>query len=216
MGQGGLDAGKFMKIQRSANRGIYPAIILLSLVLAGWGDSWEQIKKGAVNILSIEAEFTQTKKMEILARPLVSKGKLYFQAPGSLRWEYASPVWSVLLMHGKSIQRYVRRGDAIVQDPSAHLQSMRIVVQEIALWMKGDFDANPAFRAELKAGRTIVLTPKEKAMAGIISKIELKLSQTPGVISSVTIYESEKSRTVIAFERVKLNGKIPESLFRKM
>jgi hypothetical protein len=119
-------------------------------------------------------------------------------------------------MHDGSIRRYVRRGDAVVEDSAARLQSMRVVIQEIALWMKGDFDANPAFRAELRAGRTIVLTPKEKAMADIIARIELKLSDTPGVIRSVTIYESEKSSTVIAFSGVTLNKKIPDDVFRKM
>jgi outer membrane lipoprotein-sorting protein len=194
----------------------YPALVLLSLALAGWGDSWDAIKKGATNITSVRAEFVQTKRMEILAKPLVSKGKLFYQAPASLRWEYASPVWSVLLMHDGTVRRYVRRGDAVVEDSAARLQSMRVVIQEIALWMKGDFDANPAFRAELGAGRTIILTPKEKAMADIIRKIELKLSDTPGVIRSVTIYESEKSSTLISFTGVKLNEKLPDTIFRKM
>jgi outer membrane lipoprotein-sorting protein len=207
---------RYMKINRLIDSGIYPAIILLSLTLVGWGDSWEQIKKGASNISSVRAEFTQTKRMEILSKPLVSKGKLYFQAPGSLRWEYSSPVWSVLLMHDRSIRRYVKRGDAVVEDSAARLQSMKVVIQEIALWMKGDFDANPAFRAKLRPGRTVILEPKEKAMADIIMKIELKLSDTPGVIRSVTIYESEKSYTVLAFSKVALNDKIPETAFRKM
>ncbi len=205
-----------MKIIKSINRGVCPAIILLSLALLAWGDSWDAIRKGAADISSIEASFTQTKQMEILSKPLVSKGKLYYQAPGSLRWEYSTPMWSVLLMHGSSISRYVKRGDAVVQDSAARLQSMRVVVQEIALWMQGDFDSNPAFRAELKAGRTILLTPKEKGMADIIAKIELKLSDRPGVIRTVTIYESEKSRTVLAFGNVKMNTKIPETVFRKM
>jgi outer membrane lipoprotein-sorting protein len=205
-----------MIIQKLFKLGTYPAIILLSLSFVAWGDSWDAIKMGASNITSVRAEFVQTKRMEILSKPLASKGKLFYQAPGSLRWEYSSPVWSVLLMHDGSIRRYVRRGDTVVEDSAARLQSMRVVIQEIALWMKGNFDANPAFRAELRAGRTIVLTPKEKAMADIIARIELKLSDTPGVIRSVTIYESEKSSTVIAFSGVTLNKKIPDEVFRKM
>lgn len=205
-----------MNYYRSFKLAKFSAIFLISLACIAWGDSWDAIKKGAGNISSVEASFTQTKQMEILAKPLVSKGKLYYQAPGSLRWEYSTPVWSVLLMHGSSISRYVKRGDTVVQDSAARIQSMRVVIQEIALWMKGDFDANPAFRAELKAGRTILLTPKEKGMSEIITKIELKLSDRPGMIRSVTIYESEKSRTVLSFNDVKLNTKIPETLFRKM
>jgi outer membrane lipoprotein-sorting protein len=91
---------------------------------------------------------------------------------------------------------------------------MQIVLQEITMWMKGNFDANPAFKPELKAGRIIVLTPKEKSMADIIQRIELKLSKEPGVIQSVMIYESKKSYTVIDFGRVKMNAKLPDSLFK--
>lgn len=188
--------------------------ILLCLSFTGWGDSWDQIKTTATSISSVQAEFTQKKHMEILAKPLVARGKLYFKVPRSLRWEYLTPVNSILLMHGGSVTRYVRKGGSVTRDSSAQLQSMQIVLQEITLWMKGDFDANPSFRPELRPGRIIVLTPKEKSMADIIQRIELKLSSEPGVIRSVTIYESKKSYTVIDFTRVTMNTPLPESLFR--
>ena len=194
----------------------YIAIISMSLLLLSWGDSWDQIRKTAKDITSVEAEFVQKKHMAILAKPLVSRGKLYFQVPRSLRWEYTSPVNSILLMHGGTVTRYVKKGDSVTKDSSARLQSMQIVLQEITMWMKGNFDANPGFRPELRPGRVIVLTPKEKSMGEIIQRIELKLSTRPGVIQSVRIYESEKSYTVIDFIHVKMNTKLPDSLFRAL
>ena len=190
--------------------------ILLTASLIAWGDSWEEIKKTAKDINSVEAEFVQKKHMEILSKPLVSKGKLYFQVPKSLRWEYASPVHSILLMHGGTVTRYIKKEGTVTKDSSARLQSMQIVLQEIIMWMKGNFDANPGFIPRLKAGRIIVLTPKEKSMADIIQRIELKLSREPGVIQSVIIYESKKSYTVIDFGRVTMNAKLPDSLFREL
>lgn len=190
--------------------------ILLSASLLAWGDSWEQIKKTAKDINSVQAEFIQKKHMEILSRPLVSKGKLYFQAPQSLRWEYTSPVHSILLMHGGTVTRYIKKDGAVTKDSSARLQSMQIVLQEIIMWMKGNFDANPGFTPQLKPGRIIVLIPKEKSMEEIIQRIELKLSKEPGVIQSVMIYESKKSYTVIDFGHVVLNTKLPDSLFRDL
>jgi outer membrane lipoprotein-sorting protein len=194
----------------------YAALFFLCALFLAWGDSWEQIKKTAKDISSVEAEFVQKKHMEILSRPLVSKGKLFFQVPQSLRWEYISPVHSILLMHGGTVTRYIKKGGAVTKDSSARLQSMQIVLQEITMWMKGNFDANPGFKPELKAGRIIVLTPKEKSMADIIQRIELKLSKEPGVIQSVIIYESKKSYTVIDFGRVTMNAKLPDSLFREL
>ncbi len=192
------------------------AVIGISLSLLSWGDSWDQIRKTAKDITSVEAEFVQKKHMAILAKPLVSKGKLCFQVPRSLRWEYLSPVNSVLLMHGGTVTRYVKKDGVVTRDSSARLQSMQIVLQEITMWMKGNFDANPAFRPELRPGRIIMLTPKEKSMADIIQRIELKLSDRPGVIQSVRIYENEKSFTVIDFIKVRMNEKIPESLFKSL
>lgn len=210
------DSGVIMRRYFIANVFLRLSILLLCLALAGWGDSWDQIKKTAKDITSVQAEFTQKKHMEILAKPLIARGKLYFQAPRSLRWEYLSPVNSVLLMHGGSVTRYVRKGGSVIRDSSAQLQSMQIVMQEITMWMKGSFDANPSFRPELKPGRIIVLTPKNRSMADIIQRIELKLSAQPGVIRTVTIYESRKSYTVIDFSRVTMNAALPDSLFRKL
>ena len=193
-----------------------PIILVLSLLLVSWGDTWDQIRKTARDITSVEAEFVQKKHMAILAKPLVSKGKLYFHVPRSLRWEYSTPVNSILLMHEGTVTRYIKKGDSVTKDSSARLQSMQIVLQEITMWMKGNFDANPGFRPELMPGRIIMLTPREKSMSEIIQRIELRLSSRPGVIQSVRIYESEKSYTVIEFANVKMNGNIPDSLFRAM
>jgi outer membrane lipoprotein carrier protein len=192
------------------------AVLLVSLSFLSWGDSWDQIRKTAKDITSVESEFIQKKHMAILTKPLVSRGRLYFQIPRSLRWEYVSPVNSILLMHDGTVTRYIKKGDTVTKDSSARLQSMQIVLQEIIMWMKGNFDANPGFKPELKPGRIIVLMPKEKSMAAIIQRIELKLSSTPGVIQSVRIYENEKSFTVIDFMNVKMNSKLPDSLFKSL
>src|SRR5271157_5849758 len=120
---------------RILNRPVRTLIILFfSAAFLGWGDTWNQIKKGSRDISSVEADFIQKKNMEILARPLVSKGKFYFQVPGSIRWEYKTPVQSILLMHGATMKRYVRRGDKIVQDSTVGMQSMQVVMGEIIQW----------------------------------------------------------------------------------
>ncbi len=192
------------------------AILLVSLVFLGWGDTWDQIKKGSKDIASVEAEFVQEKHMEILSRPLVSKGKFYFQLPGSIRWEYRSPVRSILLMHGGSIKRYVKKGDKMVTESTAGMQSMQVVIGEITQWMKGDFDKNPSFAPQLRQGRVILLTPRDKSLADIIQRIELKLGETPGTIRTVTIYESKNSYTVLGFAGIKLNKSFPDSLFLEL
>jgi outer membrane lipoprotein-sorting protein len=192
-------------------------LLLLSAVMCiAWADTWEGIKDAASTITSVRAEFVQEKHMKILAKPLVSKGIFYFQAPNSLRWEYRSPVQSILLMHDGRTKRYLRRNGAIIEDAGAHLQSMQLVLQDITQWLNGRFEENPAFSASLESGRKIVLRPKEKSLATIIQRIELILSDRPGIIKAVMIYEGENSYTRFEFKNAILNQPLQDSIFRKI
>jgi len=193
------------------------ALFLLTAFLClGWADTWEGIKKTASTVTSVRAEFVQEKHMKILARPLVSRGIFYFQAPNSLRWEYRSPVQSILLMHDGRTKRYLKRNGAIIEDEGAHLQSMQVVLQDITQWLSGRFEENPAFSASLEPDRKIVLRPKEKSLATMIQRIELILSDRPGIIAAVMIYEGENSYTRFEFKNAILNQPLQDSIFRKI
>ena len=190
--------------------------LLTAYMCIGWADSWVELKTAAGTVTSIRAGFTQEKHMKILARPLVSEGVLIFQGPDSLRWEYRHPVQSILLLHKGKTRRFVKKNGSLVEDASANLQSMQVVVQEITQWLNGRFDVNPAFAARLEPGRKIVMTPRDESFARLIQRIEILLSDRPAVIKSVMIFESEDSFTKLDFKDVVLNQKLDDALFRKV
>ncbi len=192
-------------------------VLILATFFPGSGraDPWEEFRASAAKITSVRGEFTQTRHMKILARPLVSEGTFVFQVPDSLRWEYRSPVRSILLAHNGETRRFVQKDDALVADGSASLPSMQMVVQEIGQWLKGRFDENPLFTASLEDGRKIGLVPREQSFAALIQRIEIVLSEREGVIESVTIFEGKDSFTRLRFDRVTLNQRLEDSLFRE-
>ena len=191
------------------------ATVLVSFMFIGWSRDWDQLRKDAGQIKTISADFIQEKHLQILSRPLISKGVFYYEAPGSLRWEYQSPIRSILLMHEGRVTRYIWGENGFRKDSGLSLQAMQIVLQEITKWLGGHFDDNPDFTASLEPDRRIVLTPKKKAFSAIIRNIELILSDRPGVIKSVTIYEGEKSFTRIIFKNVRVNEVLKETVFRE-
>jgi len=196
---------------------LFTTILLLTAILCiGWADSWEGLKTAAGTVTSVQAGFTQEKHMKILARPLVSEGIFIFQGPDSLRWEYTHPIHSILLLHNGKTRRFVQKNGSLVEDASANLQSMQMVVQEITQWLNGRFDDNPAFAARLEPGRKIVMTPREESFARLIQRIEIFLSDRPAVIKSVTIFEGQDSFTRLDFKDVILNQKLDDALFRKV
>jgi outer membrane lipoprotein-sorting protein len=191
-------------------------ILLTAFMCIGWADTWEDLKTAAGTVTSVRAEFTQEKHMKILARPLVSKGVLFFQGTDSLRWEYRHPVQSILLLHKGKTRRFVQKNGSLIEDASANLQSMQVVVQEITQWLNGRFDDNPAFAARLEPGRKIVMMPRDESFARLIQRIEVSLADRPAVIKSVMIFESEDSFTKLDFSDVILNQKLDDALFREI
>jgi outer membrane lipoprotein-sorting protein len=194
------------------------AIMPACFFLLGWTDSWEEIRQESARVTSISARFTQSKHMKILSKPLISQGYFYFQAPDSVRWEYTSPVKSVLLMSKNGIKRYTRGSKGLVEDAGSSLPSMQIVLQEISRWSRGQFTNNEYFSAVLQGGKEprIVLSPREKGLADMISRIVITLSpDRPGMIKSVKIFENKGNYTLFEFRDVQMNGKLSESLFRE-
>jgi outer membrane lipoprotein carrier protein len=186
---------------------------ILALWCVGWADSWEALRATAATVKSVQADFVQEKHLPILARPLVSKGVFYYQAPQSLRWEYRWPVKSILTMHDGRVRRFVEGSAGMTEESGAGLDAMQVVVQEITNWLSGRFNESTVFSAQLDPGGRIVLTPRGQSFRMVIQRIELKLAERPGVIDSVTIYESQKAYTRMIFTHTVLNRRIDKSVF---
>ncbi|MFP4039026.1 MAG: LolA family protein [Desulfosudaceae bacterium] len=208
---------KEIKKKRGRRAAFFLAAIMAGCFsLTGWADDLNGIRDKAETINSIEANFIQEKHLEILKEPLISKGKFYFSAPRSLRWEYQEPVRSILLMKDESIRRYAETGSDMVEERSQGLEAIRVFLQDISRWMTGEFEGNPDIKAEVKSDNIILLRPKSEEMAGIIQKIELKLTETSGIVDTVKIYEDRDSYTVIRFIDTKINQSIDEALFEQI
>ncbi|MBM4321222.1 MAG: outer membrane lipoprotein carrier protein LolA [Deltaproteobacteria bacterium] len=198
-------------------RALPQLVLLLVLPLcAGWSGSWEEIRKAAEQVRAMRADFVQRKHLPILAQPLTSTGSFAFRRPEEIRWEYASPLQSILLLSKDEVRRFVRQGERLVPDASAQLEAMRVVLAEIGRWLAGRFEESVTFAPRLEPGTPtlIQLTPRDPAMTRFIQHIEIELGATPGVIAEVRIHEGPQAYTVIHFDRVQLLPELPDELFR--
>lgn len=179
-------------------------------------DNFDQLRKDAANIKTVQSHFTQKKIMKILARPLVSEGRFYYATPDSFRWEYTKPLKSIVISHKGETRRYIMSAGKMVEDKSGGVQAMRIVLNEVANWMSGKFDQNPSFKASVKEGATteITLIPTGQEMAGMIQKIEISVSKKTMAVKSVKIIENENTATIIDFRDVEINKPINETIFQ--
>jgi outer membrane lipoprotein-sorting protein len=177
----------------------------------------DQMREAFSSVKSIRTDFTQEKRMKILARPLVSEGRFFYRSPVQIRWEYSSPIQSVLLMDGGDVKRYTRRDSAWVQDRGTGLEAMRFVLQDISGWVSGDFESSRNFSAELLNGPPVqvALTPRDPSIGAFIQRVVLTLSSRPGVLKSVEIVEGPTSSTLIEFRNTEINLPFPQGPFQE-
>jgi outer membrane lipoprotein carrier protein len=184
------------------------------------GDDWEPLRNATASIKTLSADFVQEKHLKILVKPLVSRGRFRFAAPGSVRWEYLEPIRTATLVHRGRIQRFVfsKREGKFLQDMSATVEALRVVMEKLTGWMAGRFEQDDAFDAELSPGERplVTLKPKSKEMSRMIERVEIQFSDRPGVVSSVKIVESPDSSTLIRFENVAVNEEIDIRLFEEI
>jgi outer membrane lipoprotein-sorting protein len=185
-------------------------LVLLFFVLVSFCQTADQ---EPIRLQSIQADFIQEKHLKILVRPLVSTGTFIFQTPQSLRWEYRTPVPSVLLMHGGKIKKFVERDGVMVEDKGLRLDSMQVVLGQISNWLDGRFSDNDMFSVSFPDAHTVLLIPKDQALAGMISRIELKLADRKGLLDGVNIFEGPDSYTSMTFENPVLNKETAVSVF---
>ena len=209
--------GKINEVETPWAKGFLLLLIFFFVMFSpARADDWDRIRKEAGDIQTINARFIQEKHLEILVKPLISEGAFYFQAPDSLRWEYFSPIKSILVMHDGAVHRFIGSETGFKEDASPGLQAMEMVLQEISLWLRGKFTDNPNYTGTLEGRNKIVMVPKTEAFKKIIQRIEILLSDRPGVIDTVIIYEGKTSFTKIRFQNVKINEGVAETLFESI
>jgi outer membrane lipoprotein carrier protein len=185
---------------------------------APWFADWDGIRKAAATVKTLETNFVQTKTLKILTKPLVSRGVMAYRRPSDLRWEYQSPLQTLLVVRRGNAQRLLKHGDAWVNDSSAKLEAMKVVLGEINLWLDGNFGASKTFKPELRAAQTgqpahVELVPMDPSLAKIISRIDIIFADRPGTVSAIDIFEGNEGVTHIVFEQSRFNGEIPEQRF---
>jgi outer membrane lipoprotein-sorting protein len=177
---------------------------------------WTSLKEASRNIRSVKAEFLQKRYLQILTKPLHSEGKLFFYTPDSLRWEYLSPLRSVMLQKGSTIQVYNFSDGKWKPEVTQAVEARRMVLAEISRWFQGRFDESKVFKHTYSPGppARIILVPGEWVNR-FIQQIEIVLSVRPGVIDRVEIEEPGGSRTSIEFRNVVINPSISSEVFEK-
>ena len=168
---------------------------------------------------TVAVRFAQQKRLTILDVTLKSEGMIFFRRPGLVRYELLSPMKSLLLHDAKKAKCYsFTEGQwQLLRSPAAG--AVGRVLRQIGHWIQGDFDTDQkmfdlaVLPWEKGAGR-IQLTPRSKALAEYIQRVEIFVDKAPGYqVTRVVIHESDVDTTELLFRQEWRNKPIPEGTF---
>ena len=169
----------------------------------------EQSKK----IKTLQCAFVQEKTSALVAEKAVSKGILMYQTPSMLRWEYAEPTPSTLILNGN---------DAVLLDKNnkkvGNEKMLRQLGGIIISMINGNGIAqNKQFSTEFyelqNAQMLVVLTPVQKRLKDFYSKIELKIDLNTMLANEIILNEKSGDKTVILLTNKVLNTEISKKRF---
>jgi outer membrane lipoprotein carrier protein len=178
-----------------------------------------RVDAAKATVTTLAGEFTQKNKVKLFKQELASKGKLYFEKPRKIRWEYTAPDPSVLILDGNQARMTTPGAAPQVFDLDKDA-TMRAIFDQLLTWLgpgslaaaRDDYDLSTGGTA---AAPTLVLTPRAtSAIAKAFARIELRLDAKTWLMKSILLVEKNGDEKEIDFSKLARNVKLPPDAFK--
>ena len=173
----------------------------------------DQITRVSGEIETLECSFVQRKTIAVLAETAESEGKMYYQKPSRMRWEYRQPESYYFVMNdGKAV---MKKGEETDRGGGARVfgEIGKMILACISGQKVVDEERfTPTYELGGEVFR-ITLVPKNRRMLQMMSALVMEFDIREHTIRAVEMRQGEDV-TRISFKDKKVNRKLGESLFR--
>ena len=184
--------------------------------IPAWAFSIEQaivnaIQKNYESVLTFKAAFEQKAFVKMINRTEIARGNVQIKKPGKMKWVYNSPDPQILITDQKKLWLYTP------EDGHATKMTIESVYSSNtpALFLAGQgiltdiFDIVQVLTEKDKF--VVVFIPKE--VESSLSRLVLRANKNNYQITGATVYDKLGNKTSIKFQSIRINEKIPESVF---
>jgi len=169
------------------------------------------IQKNYDLVLTLKANFEQKAFVKMLNRTEITRGTVQIKKPGKMKWVYSSPDPQVLISDQKNLWLYAPEEEEVTKIPIENVYSSNTP----ALFLAGQGILTDIFNVVQvlteKDKFVAVFTPKE--VENSLSRLVLRANKNNYQITGATVYDKLGNKTSIKFRSIRINEKIPESVF---
>jgi len=181
-------------------------------------DRWfEAVRERQKGIIGLSAAVVQRKRDPLLKNEAVSRGKLSFRKPASLRWEVESPERRIVVMDGRTVTTYyparkeAERRD--MQDDVASRAALGFFESGISASLP---ELDRRFHVDLFRSDDAVilrLIPRSKMLSRVVASIRIHQDPVEGRPRRIVVDGARGDRTETTFSGVTLNPDFPADSF---
>ena len=191
---------------------------LIQLVVLAQDNSQQiisQINGATSKLSSMQCDFVQTKTVKMLNEKLVSKGRMYYQQPNKLRWEYVTPYTYTFVFNGQKVSlKKNNRSDVIdVNQNKMFREIATIMMNSVMGKCLTDRKSFKTIIRDTSAEWIATLVPQSKELKNMFTSIVLHFNKEKAVVVKVEMLEKNGDTTVIALNNIIKNQKIDAKIF---
>lgn len=182
----------------------------------GQAEVLARLERAASQVRTIQSDFVQTKRLQIFASEVVSRGVMYLEKPDRLRWEYREPASQGFVVDGEEAFRWNEFTDGVERFSISEDVATRLVAEQLLLWAGVDLKRlGRTFTLEVEQAEPPVLSlrPRSEKLGGYLERIRVSFGEDLRAVQRVEILEKDGDSTELLFENVQLNEEMPQGAF---
>jgi len=187
-----------------AGRAAAPVAELLRCVQARYG-----------SLRDLQADFSQESRVASLGRPRTRAGRLFFQTPGRMRWEYDGPDPQLIVADGTQLWFYRSERRQVVVQPMGAAFTRQTPL--LFLFGRGDFSAEFTWEErELApvAGEAVSVALRPRVEAPDLSRLVLEVAAGECRLTGTVVEDAFGNVTRLVFSGERANTGLDAALFR--
>jgi len=170
----------------------------------------QHIVDAAKRMKTMQCDFVQTKQTKLLSSAGVSTGRLYYNQPYRLRWEYLTPTAHTFEINGQKVLTSDSHGSTETDIRSNRMYKemarlMTSIMSAQSLADEKDFEVSLAPADEKKTEWVATLVPRRKEVRRMFASIILRVTPAQWLVHQVELVEPKGDRTVILLKNIKVN-----------
>jgi outer membrane lipoprotein carrier protein len=174
-------------------------------------DALDRLQSRYESTRTLTADFRQTVESPTLASPLESHGKVAFEKPNRMRWDYAAPDEQLIVGDGETLWIYQPADKQVIKAPLGEAFHATTPITFLAGLGRVERDFEPSLEREEPGRWVLKLVPRKDAGIGTLV---LAIRKPDASIDEARITDPLGTTTRIAFSNERRNSQIDPALFR--